>query len=185
MIIDSQVHAYERNKPSRPWAATLAGPDEVTGDDMVKAMDDVGVDGALELRPLYRLVLRLALVSHLRRLDLVLVDARRLRHLRQQDGLGRLLGSGHGRQHARARVLKGYLFEVLRQGRRGERPGVGQRAGEPEAVQRIRKDVTSLVVSAVGVRPAEVVVLGPGSLPKTPSGKLRRAATRALLATRL
>ncbi len=33
------------------------------------------------------------------------------------------------------------------------------------------------VVSAVGVRPAEVVVLGPGTLPKTPSGKLRRAAT--------
>jgi acyl-coenzyme A synthetase/AMP-(fatty) acid ligase len=25
-------------------------------------------------------------------------------------------------------------------------------------------------------------VLGPGTLPKTPSGKLRRAATRALLA---
>jgi fatty-acyl-CoA synthase len=56
-----------------------------------------------------------------------------------------------------------------------------RRAGEPEAVQGIRKDVTSRVVSAVGVRPAEVVVLGPGSLPKTPSGKLRRAATRALL----
>jgi fatty-acyl-CoA synthase len=59
-----------------------------------------------------------------------------------------------------------------------------RRAGEPEAVQGIRKDVTSRVVSAVGVRPAEVVVLGPGSLPKTPSGKLRRAATRALLAAR-
>jgi fatty-acyl-CoA synthase len=59
-----------------------------------------------------------------------------------------------------------------------------RRAGEPEAVRGIRKDVTSRVVSAVGVRPAEVVVLGPGSLPKTPSGKLRRAATRALLASR-
>src|SRR3954449_1367649 len=59
-----------------------------------------------------------------------------------------------------------------------------RRAGEPDAVQGIRKDVTSRVVSAVGVRPAEVVVLGPGSLPKTPSGKLRRAATRALLAAR-
>ena len=58
-------------------------------------------------------------------------------------------------------------------------------AGEPEAVRGIRKDVTSRVVSAVGVRPAEVVVLGPGSLPKTPSGKLRRAATRALLAAAL
>src|SRR5215218_7891864 len=59
-----------------------------------------------------------------------------------------------------------------------------RRAGEPEAVQGIRKDVTSRIVSAVGVRPAEVVVLRPGSLPKTPSGKLRRAATRALLAAR-
>jgi fatty-acyl-CoA synthase len=37
-------------------------------------------------------------------------------------------------------------------------------------------------VSSVGVRPADVVVLGPGTLPKTPSGKLRRAATGALIA---
>jgi fatty-acyl-CoA synthase len=59
-----------------------------------------------------------------------------------------------------------------------------RRATEPDAVQGIRKDVTSRVVTAVGVRPADVVVLGPGSLPKTPSGKLRRAATRALLAAR-
>jgi fatty-acyl-CoA synthase len=59
-----------------------------------------------------------------------------------------------------------------------------RRATEPEAAQGIAKDVTSRVVSAVGVRPAEVVVLRPGSLPKTPSGKLRRAATRALLAAR-
>ena len=61
---------------------------------------------------------------------------------------------------------------------------VESRLAEPEAVQGIAKDVTSRVVSAVGVRPAEVVVLRPGSLPKTPSGKLRRAATRALLAAR-
>ena len=45
--IDAQVHAYERNHPGRPWAAVLHGPDEVTGDDMVAAMDAVGVDGAL------------------------------------------------------------------------------------------------------------------------------------------
>jgi len=56
-----------------------------------------------------------------------------------------------------------------------------RRAGEPEAEQLIRKDVTRRVVSTVGVRPAEVVVLKPGTLPKTPSGKLRRAATAALL----
>jgi fatty-acyl-CoA synthase len=57
-----------------------------------------------------------------------------------------------------------------------------RQAAEAAAADGIRKDVTSRVVSAVGVRPARVVVLPPGSLPKTPSGKLRRAATRALLA---
>ena len=45
--IDSQVHCYERNRPERPWAATLIGPDEMTGDQMVAAMDAVGVDGAV------------------------------------------------------------------------------------------------------------------------------------------
>jgi L-fuconolactonase len=54
--IDSQVHAYERNRPERPWVGFLTGPDEVTGDDMVAAMDAVGVDGALLVSPfsLYR-----------------------------------------------------------------------------------------------------------------------------------
>jgi L-fuconolactonase len=46
-IIDAQVHAYERNHPGRPWAATLHGPSEVTGDQLVAAMDDVGIDGAV------------------------------------------------------------------------------------------------------------------------------------------
>ena len=45
--IDVQVHCYERNHPGRPWEAVLAGPPEVTGADMIKAMDEVGVDGAL------------------------------------------------------------------------------------------------------------------------------------------
>jgi fatty-acyl-CoA synthase len=60
-----------------------------------------------------------------------------------------------------------------------------RKAGDPEAEQVIRKDVTRHVVSAVGVRPAEVVVLGPGILPKTPSGKLRRAATGELMRARV
>jgi L-fuconolactonase len=51
VTIDSQVHAYERNHPGRPWAAVLHGPPEVTGDDMVAAMDAVGVDGALLVSP--------------------------------------------------------------------------------------------------------------------------------------
>ena len=49
--IDSQVHAYERNRPERPWNGILQGPDEVTGDDMVVAMDAVGVAGALLVSP--------------------------------------------------------------------------------------------------------------------------------------
>jgi L-fuconolactonase len=51
LTIDSQVHAYERNHPGRPWASVLHGPPEVTGDDMVAAMDAVGVDGALLVSP--------------------------------------------------------------------------------------------------------------------------------------
>src|SRR5207248_8423091 len=51
VIIDSQVHAYERDHPGRPWAGVLTGPAEDTGDDMVAAMDAVGVDGALLVSP--------------------------------------------------------------------------------------------------------------------------------------
>ena len=50
-IIDSQVHTYERDHPGRPWAGVLHGPPEVTGRDMVAAMDAVGVDGALLVSP--------------------------------------------------------------------------------------------------------------------------------------
>ncbi len=49
--IDCQVHCYEQNRPERPWIGYLQGPDEVTGDDMVAAMDEVGVDGALLISP--------------------------------------------------------------------------------------------------------------------------------------
>src|SRR5678815_773262 len=54
--IDVQVHAYERNHPGRPWAGHLAGPASVTGEEMVSAMNAVGVDGALLVSPfsLYR-----------------------------------------------------------------------------------------------------------------------------------
>jgi predicted TIM-barrel fold metal-dependent hydrolase len=51
MIIDAQVHAFERDHPGRPWAAPMPGPSAVTGDDMVEAMDRVGVDGALLVSP--------------------------------------------------------------------------------------------------------------------------------------
>src|SRR5271154_4570223 len=46
-IIDSQVHAYEANTAKRPWDTVPNWPDHVTGDEMVAAMDKVGVDGAI------------------------------------------------------------------------------------------------------------------------------------------
>ena len=51
LTIDSQVHAYERDRPERPWAGLLQGPAEVSGDDMVAAMKAVAVDGALLVSP--------------------------------------------------------------------------------------------------------------------------------------
>ena len=51
LTIDCQVHCYERNRPERPWHGHLEGPEEVTGDDMVVAMDSVGVDGAILISP--------------------------------------------------------------------------------------------------------------------------------------
>lgn len=50
-ILDAQVHAYERNHPGRPWVGTLYGPEEVTGDQMVAAMEEAGVDGAILVSP--------------------------------------------------------------------------------------------------------------------------------------
>lgn len=47
MIIDCQVHVYERDHPGRPWVAALEGPPEVTGEQMIAAMDAVGVDAAI------------------------------------------------------------------------------------------------------------------------------------------
>ncbi len=51
-------------------------------------------------------------------------------------------------------------------------------AGDEDTERAIRRDVTSRVVDAIGLRPGAVVVLPPSSLPKTPSGKLRRGAAR-------
>ena len=49
--IDCQVHAYQRNTSERPWRGHLEGPEEVTGDDMVAALDAVSVDGAILISP--------------------------------------------------------------------------------------------------------------------------------------
>ena len=52
---------------------------------------------------------------------------------------------------------------------------------DPVAVRRIEHQVAHEVVSEVDVRPRKVVVLGPGTIPKTPSGKLRRANSVTLV----
>ena len=50
------------------------------------------------------------------------------------------------------------------------------RAADADAVKVIKDEVAARVMDAAGVRPYAVIVLPPGNLPKTPSGKLRRAA---------
>ena len=52
---------------------------------------------------------------------------------------------------------------------------------DPAEVRRIEHQVAHEVVTEVDVRPRNVVVLGPGVIPKTPSGKVRRAHALALL----
>src|ERR1051326_6819799 len=46
-VIDVQVHPFDRNHPGRPWASPSHGLDSATGDEMVAAMNSVGVEGAI------------------------------------------------------------------------------------------------------------------------------------------
>ena len=50
-----------------------------------------------------------------------------------------------------------------------------------EGVRRIERQVAHEVFAEVDVRPRNVVVLEPGMIPKTPSGKLRRAHASTLV----
>jgi fatty-acyl-CoA synthase len=59
-----------------------------------------------------------------------------------------------------------------------------RQADDSDAVARIAQQVRSAVTAAIGVRPAQVLVLPVGSIPKTPSGKLKRSAARELLEQR-
>ena len=52
---------------------------------------------------------------------------------------------------------------------------------DPAEVRRVERQVAHEVVAEVDVRPRNVVVLEPGTIPKTPSGKLRRAHALALI----
>jgi fatty-acyl-CoA synthase len=58
-------------------------------------------------------------------------------------------------------------------------------AGNDEAEKELAFAVSARVAAAVDARPHRVLVVPKGSLPKTPSGKLRRAATAARFADRL
>jgi fatty-acyl-CoA synthase len=58
-------------------------------------------------------------------------------------------------------------------------------ANDPAAVRGLRKEIGARVFEAVNARPSAVAVIPPGTLPKTPSGKLRRAAAGEQLADRL
>ncbi|HEY7052226.1 MAG TPA: fatty acyl-AMP ligase [Mycobacterium sp.] len=52
---------------------------------------------------------------------------------------------------------------------------------DPAEIRRIEHQVAHEVVREVDMRPRNVVVLGPGTIPKTPSGKLRRANSVSLV----
>lgn len=56
---------------------------------------------------------------------------------------------------------------------------VEARTSEPAARARIAREVARAVANATGLLVSEVSVLGPGALPRTSSGKLRRAEVRA------
>jgi fatty-acyl-CoA synthase len=58
-------------------------------------------------------------------------------------------------------------------------------AGDAEAEKNLMKQVSARVRDAVDMRPYAVVVLPAGSLPKTPSGKVKRAATAQQYADRI
>ena len=51
-VIDVQVHPFDRNHPGRPWASPSHGLDSATGEEMVAAMNSVGVDGAIMVSPM-------------------------------------------------------------------------------------------------------------------------------------
>ena len=52
---------------------------------------------------------------------------------------------------------------------------------DPDEVRRVQRQVAHEVIAEVDVRPRNVVVLEPGMIPKTPSGKLRRGHALALV----
>jgi len=54
------------------------------------------------------------------------------------------------------------------------------RRREPDALDALRADINGLVADLIGAPPDEVVLAPPNTVPKTSSGKIRRAASREL-----
>ena len=53
-VIDIQVDPFDRNHPGRPWASPSHGLYFATGEEMVAAMNSVGVDCERRWSPLRR-----------------------------------------------------------------------------------------------------------------------------------
>jgi hypothetical protein len=51
VVIDAQVPAYAANTPERPWHNVPNWPAHLTGDEMVAAMDKVGVGSPQAVEP--------------------------------------------------------------------------------------------------------------------------------------
>ncbi len=79
-------------------------------------------------------------------------------------------------------VRRGGVVAVAR-GEGSARPGlvvIAEHRGAQE-LSEVRAAISSAVASECGVRPTDVVLVEPGSMPRTTSGKLRRLAARALV----
>lgn len=63
-------------------------------------------------------------------------------------------------------------------GRGGEKLVIVAESRVPESADKIEREIRGEVHEALGVTPSEIVVVPPGTLPKTSSGKLRRADTK-------
>jgi acyl carrier protein len=52
------------------------------------------------------------------------------------------------------------------------------RKKNPEAIEKLRREITNVAVDLLGMPPDEIVIAPPGTVLKTSSGKIRRAASR-------
>jgi fatty-acyl-CoA synthase len=75
-------------------------------------------------------------------------------------------------------VRAGNVIAFGTEGKRGRESLVVVAESKGDELDRIRSAVKSAVYDAVGIPPEDVVLVRPGSLPKTSSGKLQRALCR-------